>query len=126
MPDSRAIPVVGSLALAAALLLGGVPPNARAEEAAGGFEAHVDPETGELIEAPVAPEPALPRARVGDETTAADGTPLRQELNPAGGVSVELRGAFRSTMTATVGGDGKLATSCDGGSHAHQPKQGCE
>jgi len=122
MPNSRAIPVVGGLALAAALLLGGVTPDARAGESAGGFEAHLDPETGEFVEEPT----TLPRALAGDETSATDGTPPRQEQNPAGGVSVELRGAFRSTMTATVGAGGAVETSCDGGAHRHESKQGCE
>jgi hypothetical protein len=113
MPGLRAIPVIGSLALAAALLVAGVIPDAAAEDApAGGFEAHVDPQTGELVEAPLAP----PRGLAGDQAaTTADGSPLRQEMGAAGGVSVELRGALRSTVTATVGPDGQTRTRCDGG-----------
>jgi hypothetical protein len=123
MHGSRAIPVVGSLALAAALLLPGAVTSVGAEEAAAGFEAHVDPETGEFVEQPA----GLPRGLAGDQAaTATDGTPLRQERGPAGGVSVELRGALRSSVTATVGPDGQAHTRCDGGQHPAHAPQVCE
>lgn len=111
MPDQRAIPVVGSLALAAALLLGTSTREACAGEAGAGFEAYVDPNTGELVEEPV----GIPRSLSGDAAVAPDGAPLVEEPSPAGGVSVELRGAFRSSVTATVAPDGRVETKCDGG-----------
>ena len=58
--------------------------------------------------------------------TAPDGAPLVEEPSPAGGVSVELRGAFRSSVTATVAPDGKVATTCDGGQHPAHPGKACE
>jgi len=73
-----------------------------------------DPATGAFVPSPVAPP--------GAESPAADTTsqPLGGTHHfvevpgrtSAGGVIVDLQGAFQSEVTATVGADGRVVTHC--------------
>ena len=73
-----------------------------------GMRAFVDPQTGELTGPPtgrppeVAPPPQAPLS-TSDEGLAEVDVP-----RPGRGVMVDLRGRFRSALTATVGPDGKV------------------
>lgn len=79
---------------------------------AAGFEAHIDPATGRFV--PPSPGSAAPGASAGVPRSGDTGTALVEVPNPAaaGGVGVRLRGQFDSTVTATVGADGKARTGC--------------
>ena len=85
---------------------------ARAGDA--GMEAHVDPLTGALVPeavGPVRPAPALP----------APALPASELPAPGGGMMIDIRGRFMSSVVATVAPDGSLHLDCvtDDG-HVHR------
>ncbi len=87
---------------------------AAAEDAAaprpGALRAHIDPATGKFTTPPPGTAvTALPEAL----ETSGEGLVEEPGTSPAGGVTVNLRGRFRSMATATVGADGKVSTHCE-------------
>jgi hypothetical protein len=80
-----------------------------------GMEAHVDPDSGELVPEPVTPRPA--------ESLPAPLPPLAEEAAPGGGTMVRLNGQFMSNVVATVNPDGSVRIECvtEHGPHQHQP-----
>ena len=84
----------------------GDPQGTADQQGASGFRAYVDPETGELIEPPDdAPVEEPPAAAF---STSHEGLVETPSPVPGGGVMVDLKGRFRSPLTATVGADGKV------------------
>jgi hypothetical protein len=95
----------------ALVLLG--PATGGAEDAApgagaGGMQAHIDPQTGGLVQEPVLPPPADVQA----PQPAPPEAPRRDVHAPGGGMMVELGGSFMSDLVATVGPDGRLRIDC--------------
>lgn len=69
----------------------------------------------EIVPAPgVADAPSLPAPAVAgvDPALATSSAGLTEEPAPGGGMMVDLRGRFRSEVTATVGVDGSVTTEC--------------
>jgi hypothetical protein len=76
---------------------------ARAGDA--GMEAHVDPLTGTLVPeavGPVIPVPALPPPAL----------PAAEIPAPGGGMMIDIRGRFMSSVVATVAPDGSVHLDC--------------
>lgn len=81
-----------------------------ASPAGAGMEAHVDPLTGALVPeavGPVIPAPALPAPTV----------PAAELPAPGGGMMIDVRGRFMSSVVATVAPDGSVHLDCV--SHDH-------
>jgi hypothetical protein len=78
-----------------------------------GMKAHVDPRSGVLVPAPVAPEPAEPLP--------APVPSFREERAPGGGTMVRLNGQFMSNLVATVNPDGSVRIECQTGPAARKP-----
>ncbi len=80
-----------------------------------GMEAHVDPGTGALVPEPtdtVRP-PALPVLQ----------PPAAEIPAPGGGMMIDIRGRFMSSVVATVAPDGSVHLDCltdDGAAHVHR------
>jgi len=74
-----------------------------------GLRVHVDPNTGEIIEAPEA------AAGAADGPVDAETEGLVEEPAPgaAGGIKIDLRGRFRSKTRATVQPDGSIRKDCE-------------
>jgi hypothetical protein len=69
-----------------------------------GMQAHVDPQTGQPVSEPATTElPSVSEAAARSRSSAG----LVEEPAPGGGVTVHLRGRFRSPLTADVGPDGQ-------------------
>jgi len=73
-----------------------------------GFRVHVDPTTGEFVEAPVETEASLPTNSLNFSSEE-----LTIEQSPVSGEMVNLQGRFRQNYAATVNADGKLDIICD-------------
>ena len=73
------------------------------------LRAHIDPETGELVQQHMAEEFADP-----DLANALSRSPegLVEIYHPDGHVSVDLQGRFQSASVARINADGKLETGC--------------
>src|SRR5262245_53868256 len=72
-----------------------------------GMRAYVDPDTGQLSTPPAGTPPPAPRLQ--GPAPALVETP---GTSPAGGASVRVGDAFRTTVRATVGPDGHVTTRC--------------
>ena len=83
----------------------------RAGGTAGGFRAYVDPQTGELAAPPVGAVTAVPEV-TGALNTSTEGLMEVPGTTSAGGMTVDLRGRFRSTMVSTVDAAGRTVTRC--------------
>ncbi len=71
-----------------------------------------DPATGAFVPPPTA---AVPAAPTPPPTAQSLGTRRLVEMpgtSRAGGVTIDLQGAFQSEVTATVGADGHVAAGC--------------
>jgi hypothetical protein len=104
-----------------------------------GLKAVVDPATGQFTVPPRPPitgspeafaPPTIPSASAAGSSanlaTSHDGLVAVRGTTRAGGLQVDLKGRFRSSVIATVGPDGKVRTECvgtagtkDGEVHAH-------
>jgi len=69
-----------------------------------------DPATGAFVPPPAAPAPAATPA--GSQPLGVRRFVEVPGTSPAGGVTVDLQGAFQSEVTATVDRDGHVATRC--------------
>src|SRR5262249_30566801 len=77
---------------------------------AAGMRVYRDPATGAFVPPPAAPAPAATPA--GSQPLGARRLVEVPGPSPAGGVTVDLQGAFQSEVTATVDADGHVATRC--------------
>ncbi len=75
---------------------------------AAGMRVHIDPDTGERRSAPSGTE--QPAAMFTGSVPTAD---LVEEVNPAGGFTVDLQRRFGGVARASVGSDGKVAVDCE-------------
>lgn len=80
-----------------------------------GMQAHVDPQTGQLVPEPTAPvpPPGLPVVQ----------PPAAELPAPGGGMMIDIRGRFLSSVVATVAPDGSVHLDCvtgDGPAHVHR------
>ena len=77
-----------------------------------GMEAHIDPQTGRFL-----PEPAVRPQPLPIPTR----PPLAAKTLPSGEIVIKFDDRFHSTMTATVGPDGKVHLGCamGHGDHVH-------
>ncbi|HEY2387848.1 MAG TPA: hypothetical protein VGK30_12865 [Candidatus Binatia bacterium] len=101
-----------ALTLALGAFLASVP-SARAGDApagVAGMRVYRDPATGAFVPPPAAPAPAATPA--GAQPLGARRFVEVQGTSPAGGVTVDLQGAFQSEVTATVDPAGRVTTHC--------------
>ena len=82
-------------------------------EASADRKAFIDPITGRIVPPPVQ-KPALPMSPQAEnaQSTSAEGLQEIPGTTRGGGIKVNLQGRFRSSVVATVGADGKVATRC--------------
>jgi hypothetical protein len=78
-------------------------------QSAPGLKIYIDPKTGEISKPAPKPAPVQPQQKRFEAATDSS-TELRETPSPrpGGGVMVDLKGRFRSSLTATRGADGKL------------------
>jgi hypothetical protein len=69
---------------------------------------YVDPETGEFTVPPKEARAAEAPAPEAAFSTSHEGLVVIPSPVPGGGVMVDLKGRFRSPLTATLGADGKV------------------
>jgi len=101
MRAGRAGGVCAALA-AAAIVLAAAPGRAQSRRV------EVDPRTGRIVQ-PSDREAAAPSA---DQSTSSEGLVEELGATPAEGVSVHLRGRFRSSLGVTRAPDGRLVEDC--------------
>ena len=106
----------GSVALAA-LVWGTLVGAATAEDTpvvtappSASMRAHVDPNTGAIVTAPVGPSTPAQIPPAASHSTEG----LVEKPAPGGGVMLDLQGRFLSPMTATVAPDGAPHAKCHG------------
>lgn len=85
---------------------GEVGQNAGAAKESGGFRVYIDPQTRQFVEPPT-DQPVAPTPPPAAVSTSAEGLVETPNPEPGGGVMMDLKGRFRSPVTATVGPDGK-------------------
>jgi hypothetical protein len=77
-----------------------------------GMQAHVDPQSGALVPEAVGPvAPALPAPPPAP--------PAAEIPAPGGGMMVDIRGRFMSSVVATIAADGSLHVDCVTSDHVH-------
>ena len=72
-----------------------------------GWQAHIDPKTGELTERP-AQRPTSP-PQVNSRVSVHDGLQERPSPVPGGGMILDLQGRFRSSLVARKGANGQVS-----------------
>jgi hypothetical protein len=74
-----------------------------------GMKVSIDPQTGEVVEPPIAGPPAAEsQALEGAFSTSAEGLVETPSPVPGGGMLLDLQGRFQSPVVAAPGADGKL------------------
>lgn len=103
-------------------LAGEAPAASTAPTGQAGMRVYVDPATGALRDAPVGAD-ALTGARAAAAGASTSSVGLVEVVGPTAdhGVSVDLQGRFRSTMTVEVGKDGETTTHCATAAAAGEP-----
>ncbi len=110
----RACIVLASLVLVAAAIADepararAVAAGQRAPDRAAGLRIHRNPVTGVLEAQPTA-DSVLPASSLG---TSSEGLVETPGTSPAGGITVDLKGRFRSTVSATADATGRVKTGC--------------
>ena len=103
---------VGLVVLGACMVPGANGDDATRAPARSGMQAHVDPQTGRFVPEPTERPHALPSPTR---------PPLETRTMPSGETVIKFDDRFHSTMTATVGPDGKVHLGCamSDGDHVH-------
>jgi len=98
---ARSVRFTAVVALAT-LLVGGRA--ARADDSSAGMRVYRDPETGEFTAPPESAAPATDAAAQRALATEAPELVEKPGTTPAGGTTIDLRGAFHSSMSASAEG----------------------